>query len=141
MLSGLVIVEVCVGQTRPRQPQVWHWPAWSRVVADQAESFRSELLSAMRKGEAFDIDAGQPVSMLRREDRATSWFDFAGSYVDMKWPRAAGKYRKSIAEALTSATIAILENGPIGLMPSLSARRCSITPSTRTVERPSHRTR
>ena len=81
-------------------------------TAAQAESFRSELLTAMRKGEAFDVDAGRPVSMLRRENPATSWFDFACSYVDMKWPRAAGKYRKSIAEALTSVTMAILENGP-----------------------------
>jgi hypothetical protein len=52
--------------------------------------------------------------MLRRENPATSWFDFACSYVDMKWPRAAGKYRKSIAEALTSVTMAILGNGPDG---------------------------
>lgn len=29
-------------------------------------------------------------------------------YVDIKWPAAAGKYRKSIAEALTSATVAVL---------------------------------
>jgi integrase len=88
--------------------------SWGKTfrTAAQAESFRSELLSSMRRGEAFDIDAGQSVSMLRREDRATSWYDFACSYVDMKWPRAAGKCRKSIAEALTSATIAILENGP-----------------------------
>jgi integrase len=88
--------------------------AWGTTfrTAAQAESFRSELLTAMRKGEAFDIDAGRPVSLLRRENRATSWYDFACSYVDMKWPRAAGKYRKSIAEALTSATMEILEDGP-----------------------------
>jgi hypothetical protein len=30
------------------------------------------------------------VSMLRREDRATSWYDFACSYVDMKWPEQPG---------------------------------------------------
>jgi integrase len=87
--------------------------SWGKTfrTAAQAESFRSELLTAMRKGEAFDVDAARPVSMLRREDTGTSWFDFACLYVDMKWPRAAGKYRKSIAEALTTVTIAMCENG------------------------------
>jgi hypothetical protein len=30
-----------------------------------AESFRSQLVSAASKGEAFDVDTGRPVSMLR----------------------------------------------------------------------------
>jgi hypothetical protein len=37
-----------------------------------------------------------------------SWFDHAMSYVDTKWPRAAAKSRKSIAEALTTVTMALL---------------------------------
>ncbi|MGH2395255.1 MAG: tyrosine-type recombinase/integrase, partial [Candidatus Limnocylindria bacterium] len=37
-----------------------------------------------------------------------SWFDHAVSYVDTKWPRAAAKSRKSIAEALTTVTMALL---------------------------------
>ncbi len=88
--------------------------SWGKTfrTAAQAESFRSELVSAMRKGEAFDVAGGRPVSMLRREEPGTTWYDFACSYVDMKWPRAAGKYRKSIAEALTAATVAMYEDVP-----------------------------
>ena len=41
-----------------------------------AASFRSDLVSAQRKGEAFTAEAGLPVSMARRESE-TSWFDFA----------------------------------------------------------------
>jgi integrase len=36
------------------------------------------------------------------------WYEFACAYVDMKWKGAAGKYRKSIAEALMTVTLALL---------------------------------
>lgn len=49
----------------------------------QAESFRAELLTAERKGEAFYTESGLPVSMKRATDEM-SWLDFACSYVDMK---------------------------------------------------------
>jgi hypothetical protein len=72
----------------------------------QAESFRSELLAAARKGEAFDIATGRPVSMLRIDTDMT-WYHFACSYVDMKWKSAAATYRRGIAEAMTTATCAL----------------------------------
>src|SRR4051794_7844168 len=62
-----------------------------------AEAFRSELMAAARAGEAFDEATGLPESQTRRN---ISWYDHAVSYVDTKWPRAAAKSRKSIAEAL-----------------------------------------
>jgi hypothetical protein len=48
-----------------------------------ADSFRSELVTAARSGEAFDTVTGRPVSMSRVEATA-SWFSFAQEYVDMK---------------------------------------------------------
>jgi integrase len=69
----------------------------------QADVFRSELLAAARKGEAFSQETGEPVSW-RRADRGTSWYDFACAYVDMKWKTAAAKYRRVIAQALAAAT-------------------------------------
>lgn len=72
-------------------------------TAAQADSFRSELLAATRRGEAFDVGSGRPVSS-DRATRVMSWYDFACAYVDMKWKPAAGKYRRSIAEALTTVT-------------------------------------
>lgn len=68
-----------------------------------AESFRSDLIAAARRGEAFDVAEGRPVSMLRAEN-AMRWFDFAVAYVDMKWPGAAAKSRAGAADALATVT-------------------------------------
>jgi hypothetical protein len=73
-----------------------------------ADSFRSELVTAARKGEAFDTATGLPMSR-RRDDRAeVCWYDFACSFVDMKWPRVAATTRRTHAEALTTVTVAML---------------------------------
>ncbi|GAA2599107.1 tyrosine-type recombinase/integrase [Dactylosporangium fulvum] len=68
-----------------------------------AEGFRSDLVAASRKGEAFDIESGLPVSM-RRASREMSWYQFACAFVDMKWPRVAATTRRTHAEALTAVT-------------------------------------
>ncbi|MFE7201903.1 tyrosine-type recombinase/integrase [Pseudonocardia alni] len=73
-----------------------------------AESFRSDLVSASRRGEAFDTGTGRPVSASRPIEQA-SWLAFACDYVDMKWPAAAATYRRGISEALTAATVALLD--------------------------------
>ncbi|MDR7300397.1 tyrosine-type recombinase/integrase [Haloactinomyces albus] len=75
----------------------------------QAESFRSDLVSAARKGEAFAIGTGMPVSMTRQINEM-SWFDFACAYVDMKWPDQSGNSRKGIAETLTTVAPAMLSS-------------------------------
>ncbi|MBA9003473.1 tyrosine-type recombinase/integrase [Thermomonospora cellulosilytica] len=82
------------------------WKEPFRVKA-QADSFKAELRTAARKGEAFDLTTGRPVSWARGNHN-TTWYDFAVSYVDMKWKHAAGKYRRDIARALTAATLAML---------------------------------
>lgn len=72
--------------------------------AAQADSYRSKLLSAARSGEAFDTSTGQPTSW-QRASNEVNWYTFACAYVDMKWRAAAATYRRSIAEALVSATM------------------------------------
>jgi hypothetical protein len=72
-----------------------------------ADSFRSRLVSAARDGEAFDTDCGLPVSTLRASARMT-WFEFACSYADMKWPDSSPKYRQSLAESLMTITVPML---------------------------------
>lgn len=93
-----------------------HWVQWSVAGkrfkkpfknAAGADSFRSELVTASRKGEAFDVVTGLPLSM-QRTDTDMPWYEFACKYVDMKWPDAAATYRRSIAEALVTATCAML---------------------------------
>lgn len=72
-----------------------------------AESFRSKLLVAQREGIAYDEKCGLPEPMAR-ELNSTTWFAHAVAFADVKWPRAAATQRKSIAEALTSATMALV---------------------------------
>lgn len=73
-----------------------------------AESFLSELRAATRKGEAFDVISGLPISMQRNRDMA--WYEFACEYVDMKWPHSAAKTRETVAEAMTTITTALFTN-------------------------------
>jgi hypothetical protein len=71
-----------------------------------AESFRSALVSAARKGEAFDTESGNPVSMHRRS-QDMSWYKLACMFVDMKWPRVAATTRRTHTEAMTAVTTAM----------------------------------
>lgn len=76
-----------------------------------ADSFRSELVIASRKGEAFCVETGSPMSKLREEtaDKAVmSWFELVAKFVDMKWDDAAPTHRKSIADALAPITEAMI---------------------------------
>jgi len=82
------------------------WKEGFRTAA-QADSFRSALLTVARKGEAFSMTTGRPAAWERRK-AATTWYEFACAYVDMKWKQASAKYRKDIARALTAATPAML---------------------------------
>lgn len=45
---------------------------------------------------------------MARELNSRSWYEHAVAFVDMKWPRASGNHRKSIAESLATATPALL---------------------------------
>jgi integrase len=70
----------------------------------QAEAFRSDLQVAARKGEAFSLTSGEPVSWGRAKRGNVTWYDFACMYVDVKWKAASAKYRQDIARALVAAT-------------------------------------
>ena len=75
--------------------------------AAQAQSFRSDLMAAARKGEAFDTTTGEPVAWGRRAREEVSWFELACRFVDMKWRDVSPRYRQDIARALTAATPAM----------------------------------
>jgi integrase len=72
-----------------------------------ADAFRSELVQAARRGEAFVIETGRPVSMERAE-REVNWLVFAREYAAMKWPHLAPNSRRNTARALTNATLALV---------------------------------
>lgn len=83
------------------------WKKGHRTAA-AAESFRAELLTAVRKGEAFDTETGRPIAHKGPPGRGVSWYEFACQYVDMKWPDASPAHRKAIAEALITVTPVML---------------------------------
>jgi integrase len=85
------------------------WKEAFRTAA-QADSFRSVLLTAARRGEAFSLATGRPTAW-ERNKAETTWYEFACRYVDMKWKLASAKYRKDIARALTAATPSLLVAG------------------------------
>jgi integrase len=96
-----------------KKSHVVRWKAGKRpfsktyATRSLADSFRSKLITAQKKGEAFRLSDGMPTSFSRElDDRA--WFEFAQVYVDMKWPRAAAKSRSSNADTMASVTMAML---------------------------------
>ena len=72
-----------------------------------ADSFRSELVSAARRGEAFSLATGRPISH-QSGAGAVSWYDFAIQFTDAQWRRTSGNNRKNVAKALMTTTIALL---------------------------------
>ncbi|MEV4533398.1 integrase [Asanoa sp. NPDC049518] len=78
-----------------------------------ADSFRSDLVVAARKGEAFEVSSGLPLSVQRAAGEI-AWYQFACQYADYKWPKAAATTRRSNAEALTAITILMLSDEPRG---------------------------
>jgi hypothetical protein len=102
--------------------------------AAQADSFRSALMTATRKGEAFSLATGRPMAW-ERAKADISWYEFACAYVDMKWKQASAKYRKDIARALTAATPAMLAEAR-GRPDDASIRRALVRWGFNTKQRP-----
>ncbi|MEU0406760.1 tyrosine-type recombinase/integrase [Streptomyces griseorubiginosus] len=87
----------------------WRQPFDTRALAD---AFRSELVSATRRGEAFSLTTGRPVSH-QSGASAMNWYDFAVQFADAQWHRTAGNSRKNTAKALMTATVALLRTPPV----------------------------
>src|SRR5215467_12213530 len=109
------------------------WKEAFRTAA-QADSYRSALLTAARKGEAFSLATGRPTAW-EREKAETTWYEFACTYVDMKWKQASAKYRKDISRALTAATPAMLAEAR-GRPKDASLRRALVRWGFNTKQRP-----
>ncbi|MFF0243552.1 tyrosine-type recombinase/integrase [Streptosporangium sandarakinum] len=76
-----------------------------------AENFLSDLRQAAKRGEAFDMETGLPLSMLQAKSARTV-FEFVRAYVDMKWPHAAAKSRDSTSDALATVLPALTKDRP-----------------------------
>ena len=103
-------------EVRPRRKGNSYRVRW--VVAKQrkektfrnvklADSFRSELVAAARKGEPFIIESGLPLSMMPRTVGPT-WLEFAMSFVDVRWSDMSPNHRRGTADGLATITLAML---------------------------------
>ncbi len=68
-------------------------------------------MTAARRGEAFSVSTGLPVSWQRQAPTLT-WYTFTLAYAEAKWPYASPNHRRGIAEALTDVTEALLTTEP-----------------------------
>jgi hypothetical protein len=103
-----------VRKGRPKPYQV-RWKAGTAVFAKSfatralADSFRSGLVQATRRGEAFNTVTGLPETHTR-DQAAVTWYRHGLDYIDMKWPAAAGKSRISAVETLTAVTPVLVKS-------------------------------
>lgn len=79
-------------------------------TAKLADSFRSDLVTAARKGEAFDRLIGLPHSHMQTQ-MARIWVDVAREFIDSRWDDAAPRHRHSTAEGLVTLTCALVREG------------------------------
>ncbi|MFD5885521.1 tyrosine-type recombinase/integrase [Streptomyces sp. NPDC060334] len=82
----------------------WRTPFATRALAD---AFRSELVSATRRGEAFSVLTGRPLSHTSGAS-SVSWYEFALRFTDAQWHRTSGNSRKTTSKVLMTATSALL---------------------------------
>lgn len=109
---------------RKSRPYRLRWVIGGQVHGDTfatsalADSRRSELWQAMRRGEAFEIASGLPESEVHaaaevREAKAPlRWFEFCRKYVAGRWRTSAAKSRESMADSLAAVALAMVERGP-----------------------------
>lgn len=91
-----------VGGKRHREP------LRSKAAADK---FKSDLMTAHRDGERFDIEEGLPESMLKAEtekQQGVTWYELTLQFTDVHWPTIGFRQRESIAECLPEAVLALL---------------------------------
>ncbi|WP_030409689.1 tyrosine-type recombinase/integrase [Streptomyces albus] len=81
----------------------------SYTVKAQADGRRSELMTALRKGEQFDVETGLPASELRALAGSVTWYELTRAYVDGRWDRLPAKSRRNDADALATITPALVK--------------------------------
>lgn len=141
-----------VGKVRSKKaPHQLRWKVAGKVhtasfaTVALAESRRSELWQAMRRGEAFDIVTGLPESELRAAAEQVrtpkpdpSWWDFCHEYMASRWRTSAGKTREGIADSLATVAIAMRPDDQDAPTPQETrlALRWSCVPAHREAEPP-----
>lgn len=74
-----------------------------------ADAFRSGLLQASSKGEAFDPVTGRRLSELRSSTADRRWVEVAREFIDDRWHDFSPRHRKSTVEGLVTITCALTD--------------------------------
>ncbi|WP_329290429.1 tyrosine-type recombinase/integrase [Streptomyces sp. NBC_01455] len=108
---------------RKSRPYRLRWVIAGQVHGDTfatsalADSRRSELWQAMRRGEAFHKESGLPESEVRAAAEAAEvkaplrWFEFCRKYIAGRWRTSAAKSRESMADGLAAVALAMVQRG------------------------------
>ena len=99
----------------------------------QAERYRSRLMQAADRGEAFDVDSGLPDSMTH-EASSVTWCEHACALADARWPKVAAKGRISLVEGLMAVTPVLVTStrgAPDPEVLRLAMRRWAFNPPRR----------
>ncbi|WP_328493928.1 site-specific integrase [Streptomyces sp. NBC_00414] len=99
-----------------------------------ADTRRSELRQALRRGEAFDVESGLPESEVRKADAEAvsqaeanldlTWWDFSREFMKRRWRTAAAKTREGFADSLAAAALGMMADKPNA--PDLQAVRRAV---------------
>lgn len=119
-----------------RAPHQLRWTVAGKVKASSfttdalAQSRRSELWQAMRRGEAFDVETGLPESELRAAAAKAntrpdpSWWTFSIEYMGTRWRTTAAKTREGLADSLATVALAMVGEG--AKAPTLEETRLAV---------------
>ncbi|MEZ0108591.1 integrase [Catenulispora sp. EB89] len=79
------------------------------AVKALAESRRAEFVAAQRRGEPFDDETGLPEPEMRHRLTGVSFYTHAMEFMDMKWPALQPGSRRTLAGALATTTLALVD--------------------------------
>jgi integrase len=104
-----------------------------------ADGFLTDLKKAAGDRQPFDPGTGLPVTAQQATDGTITWYEHARAYTDAKWPHLAPISRRSVAEALTTVTIALVRHRRGAPDPALLRRSLfgwAFNPGTRNLTPP-----
>ena len=142
-LTGRPLADVAVYSVqrrtgaRNKRPWIVRWSLNGRQrsrafrIKPEAERYRSALLVAQQRGEAFDTDTGEPVTWqpLADEVRAHEW---ARRWIAEQWPEWAPRTRTSAVEAVSRLLpLLVVESAPPPLAPRTLPRPWTTTRTLR----------
>jgi hypothetical protein len=105
----------------------------------RAERYRSRLLQAADKGEAFDVESGLPEPLAREKVSQVTWLQHASEFMDVRWQKHSAKGRIALAEGLLTVTPVLVKSqrgAPDADLMRQALRKSAFNPLRRDMPRP-----